>query len=118
MLTGNGFLTIGDYTFHYGDYYVVLADGEEYELADPTDAEKEEDYNWDNPVDNSESSKVEIVTPTNVVAGEILKTIGLFTGTKIVIKNAVIGSNTISLGGSIFCCTSLDVKGFRWKGRG
>ncbi|HOJ11627.1 MAG TPA: S-layer homology domain-containing protein [Clostridiales bacterium] len=100
VLTGDGFLTIGDYTFHYGDFYVVLKDGEEYELADPTDAEGDSDYNWDNPMED-EKSNVEIITPTNVVAGEILKTVGLFTGTKITINNAVIGTNTVSLGGSI-----------------
>lgn len=99
-LTGKGFLTIGDYTFHYGDLYVVLNDGKEYELAEPTDGEKDSDYNRDNPLEDKKS-KVEIITPTNVVGGEILKTVGLFTGTKITVKNAVIGSNTVSLGGSI-----------------
>ncbi|NLB80099.1 MAG: hypothetical protein GX800_00445 [Clostridiaceae bacterium] len=101
VLSGSGFLTIGDYTFHYGDFYVSLNDGEEYELAEATDAEGDDDYNWDNPLGGDETSKVEIITPTNVVSGEILKTVGALTGTRITINNAVIGTNTVSLGGSI-----------------
>jgi len=108
-LSGNGFLTIGDYTFHYGDFYVVLADETGYKLAPPTTYVKDDNGNYNQGVPGSGSgsgsgggkSKVEIITPTNVVAGEVLKTVGLFTGTKITINNAVIGSNTVSLGGSI-----------------
>lgn len=100
-LSGDGFLTIGDYTFHYGDFYVVLNDGEEYELAEATDAEGgDDDYNWDNPLEDEKSS-VEIITPANVVASQVLKTVGALSGTSIAINNAVIGSNTVSLGGSI-----------------
>lgn len=103
VLTGKGFLTVGDYTFHYGDLYVVLADGKEYELAPPTTyvEDKKGVYNPDDPMGGEEKSKVEIITPANVVGGEVLKTIGLLTGTKITINNAVLGSNTVSLGGSI-----------------
>ncbi|MGN0180445.1 MAG: hypothetical protein ACI4DY_13565, partial [Monoglobaceae bacterium] len=99
-LSGDGFLTIGDYTFHYGDFYVVLNDGEEYELAEATDSDEEDDYNPDNPLEKEKSS-VEIITPANVVAGQVLKTVGALSGTSITINNAVIGSNTVSLGGSI-----------------
>lgn len=99
-MSGDGFLTIGDYTFHYGDFYVVLNDGEEYELAEATDAEGDDDYNWDNPLEDEKSS-VEIITPANVVAGQVLKTVGALSGTKINISNAVIGTNTVSLGGSV-----------------
>lgn len=99
-LSGDGFLTIGDYTFHYGDFYVVLNDGEEYELAEATDSDEDDDYNWDNPLEEEKSS-VEIITPANVVAGQVLKTVGALSGTSITVNNAVIGSNTVSLGGSI-----------------
>ncbi|MBR5517760.1 MAG: S-layer homology domain-containing protein [Clostridia bacterium] len=100
-LSGDGFLTIGDFTFHYGNFYVVLNDGEEYELAEPTDAEGgDDDYNWDTPFEG-EASSVEIITPANVVASQVLKTVGLLSGTNIQVSNAVIGSNTVSLGGSI-----------------
>ena len=101
-MSGDGFLTIGDYTFHYGDFYVVLNDGEEYELAEATDAEGgDDDFNWDNPLEDGEASAVEIITPANVVAGQVLKAVGALSGTKININNAVIGTNTVSLGGSI-----------------
>ena len=101
VVSGTGYLAIGDYTFHYGDFYVAFNDGTTYELTEATDAKEDDDYNPDNPLGEEEGEPVMIITPTGVVAGEVLKAIGMLAGTRIQIYNAVIGKNTISLGGSI-----------------
>ncbi len=87
VMAGDGALYVGEYMFHYGQFYTCLEDGTDYALrGDPDAKEGGED--------------IEIVTPANVVSGELFKALGALTGFRITVNNAVFGAKTISLGGS------------------
>lgn len=106
ILSGEGSLYVGDYQFHNGDFYIALDDNENYELRGDDDDSDNEDLN-----DNINSGEikdeyedgrdVEIITPAGVVGNQLCKTVGALTGMQVSVSNAVIGVNTISLGGSI-----------------
>lgn len=87
VMSGDGALYVGEYMFHYGQFYTCLEDGADYALrGDPNAKEGGKD--------------IEIVTPANVVSGELFKALGALTGFRITVNNAVFGAKTISLGGS------------------
>jgi len=101
VISGDGHLSVGDYYFHYGRFYVTLVDGNEYVLAEVGDGNNI-DLNPDvGEVPADESSPVTIVTPANVIANEAFKLTGALTGMKINISDAIIGQETVSLGGSV-----------------
>ena len=109
VLTGNGGLYVGDYLFHVGDFYINLEDDKNYELRGGDDDSNNEDLN-DNISDGEigegyeRTEDVEIITPAGVVGSQLTKTVGALTGFQVEIANAVIGEETISLGGSIAVC--------------
>ncbi|MGM9941564.1 MAG: Ig-like domain-containing protein [Bulleidia sp.] len=106
VMSGEGSLYVGDYQFHNGDFYIALDDSEKYELRGDDDDSNNEDLN-DNInsgeiKDEYEDGKdVEIITPAGVVGNQLCKTVGALTGMQVSVSNAVIGVNTISLGGRI-----------------
>ena len=106
ILSGNGSLFVGDYQFHQGDFYIALNDECIYELRGKDDDSNNEDLN-DNigsgeiQDDYQETEDVEIITPAGVVGTQLTKTVGALTGMQVSVSNAVIGEETISLGGSI-----------------
>ena len=109
VFTGNGGLYVGDYLFHVGDFYICLEDEKNYELRGVDDDSNNEDLN-DNINDGEigedyqRTEDVEIITPAGVVGSQLTKTVGALTGFQVEIANAVIGQETISLGGSIAVC--------------
>lgn len=106
VLNGNGSLYVGDYQFHQGDFYIALDDENRYELRGDDDDSNNEDIN-DNISDGEinedyqDGEDVEIITPAGVVGTQLTKTVGALTGMQVSVSNAVIGVDTISLGGSI-----------------
>ena len=109
VFTGSGGLYVGDYLFHVGDFYICLEDENNYELRGVDDDSNNEDIN-DNINDGEISGDyqrtqdVEIITPAGVVGSQLTKTVGALTGFQVEIQNAVLGVETISLGGSIAVC--------------
>ena len=106
VLNGNGSLYVGDYQFHQGDFYIALDDENRYELRGNDDDSNNEDINdniGDGEIkeDYQDGQDVEIVTPAGVVGTQLTKTVGALTGMQVSVSNAVIGVDTISLGGSI-----------------
>lgn len=108
MISGEGRLYVGSYCFHTGDFYVCLEDGEDYELrgGELEDNNNNPDLNDDaaNESDDSGSNEVEIITVANVITSGVTKAIGELTGFKINVTNAVLGEETVSLGGSLEIC--------------
>ncbi len=106
VFTGEGGLYVGDYLFHVGDFYICLEDEKNYELRGVDDDSNNEDLN-DNISDGEigedyqRTDDVEIITPAGVVGSQLTKTVGALTGFQVEISNAVLGVETISLGGSI-----------------
>lgn len=102
LISGEGTLAVGDYKFHNGNFYVTLEDETKYGLGEPgpVDYNKDLNENVGETTEEDEDSPVIIVTPANVIANQILKPIGVLSGVKISISNAVIGKSTVSLGGS------------------
>lgn len=106
ILNGNGSLFVGDYQFHQGDFYIALNDECIYELRGGDDDSNNEDLNnnigsGEIKDDYQETEDVEIITPAGVVGTQLTKTVGALTGMQVSVSNAVIGEETISLGGSI-----------------
>lgn len=87
VMAGDGALYVGEYMFHYGQFYTCLEDGIDYALRGDENAKEG-------------GKDIEIITPANVVGGELFKALGALTGFRIAVKNAVFGEKTISLGGS------------------
>lgn len=109
VFTGEGGLYVGDYLFHVGQFYICLEDENNYELRGADDDSNNEDLN-DNISDDEiqegfrRTQDVEIITPAGVVGSQLTKTVGALTGFQVEIANAVLGTETISLGGSISVC--------------
>lgn len=106
VFTGEGGLYVGDYLFHVGEFYICLDDEKNYELRGTDDDSNNEDLNGnisDGEIkdDHQSAEDVEIVTPAGVVGSQLTKTVGALTGFQVEISNAVLGEETISLGGSI-----------------
>lgn len=106
VFIGEGGLYVGDYLFHVGDFYICLDDEKNYELRGADDDSNNEDLNGnisDGEIgkDYQSAEDVEIVTPAGVVGSQLTKTVGALTGFQVEISNAVLGEETISLGGSI-----------------
>ena len=102
LISGEGALAIADYQFHYGNFYITLEDGTTYGLNEPAAPDYNHDVNenvGETPRED-EPAAVKIITPANVIANEAFKPLGALTGVKINVKDAVIGKNTVSLGGS------------------
>ena len=109
VFTGEGGLYVGDYLFHVGDFYICLEDEKNYELRGVDDDSNNEDINdniGDGEIgeDYQGTEDVEIITPAGVVGSQLTKTVGALTGFQVEISNAVIGKETISLGGSLAVC--------------
>lgn len=109
VFTGEGGLYVGDYLFHVGQFYICLEDEKNYQLRGVEDDSNNEDLN-DNINDDEiqegdqRTEDVQIITPVGVVGSQLTKTVGALTGFQVEIANAVIGTETISLGGSISVC--------------
>ncbi|MBR5509736.1 MAG: Ig-like domain repeat protein [Lachnospiraceae bacterium] len=94
VMTGNGTLSVGDYSFHTGDFYICLEDGTEYELRG---AESDESSDIEQ---EDETEEIVIKTPEGVVGNHLSNLIGVLTGFRVEVSDAVIGVETVSLGGS------------------